>query len=355
MAGEEQHREKLAEMGAEIRARREGLGLSIEEASDRTKIRAKYLRAVEAGDESPAPGTTYFKAFLKTYAMSLGLDGTKYSLAYQEILDLRSAPPSRERARPEKSKAEVPARPERTAADQLSLKPVAPRPKAQVAKGTDMPVPPPTLVRLDKGAGIAPGAGKPAPAKAAARTGAKAEAPQHRPPRRPRRSPRPAVWAFMLFFVVAVVVFVVVSREKAAGVVGPGTPPDGVPAGPGTPGQPGGETKPPEPPAAKIARTDPDKETTVFTIDQTPLELTIKIAKDVDSYCWVRVSLDGRIAFERTLSPGSEEKVSAKSEIVIRAGKPWVMALTLNGKDLGAPGEFGPVKDVIVRSVPKSP
>ncbi len=44
----------------------------------RTKVRAKYLRALEAEQFEQLPGHTYIKGFLRTYAESLGMDGQLY-------------------------------------------------------------------------------------------------------------------------------------------------------------------------------------------------------------------------------------------------------------------------------------
>src|SRR3954471_9353290 len=44
----------------------------------RTKVRAKYLRALEADQFDQLPGHTYIKGFLRTYADSLGMDGQLY-------------------------------------------------------------------------------------------------------------------------------------------------------------------------------------------------------------------------------------------------------------------------------------
>jgi cytoskeletal protein RodZ len=49
-------------------------GLDISEAETFTKIRAKYLRALENDEFSMLPGSTYVKSFLRTYAEYLGLD-----------------------------------------------------------------------------------------------------------------------------------------------------------------------------------------------------------------------------------------------------------------------------------------
>ena len=48
--------------------------LNVEELEQSTKIRAKYLRALENEEFGLLPGPTYVKSFLRTYAEKLGLD-----------------------------------------------------------------------------------------------------------------------------------------------------------------------------------------------------------------------------------------------------------------------------------------
>ena len=48
--------------------------VNIEELEESTKIRAKYLRALENEEFGLLPGPTYVKSFLRTYAEKLGLD-----------------------------------------------------------------------------------------------------------------------------------------------------------------------------------------------------------------------------------------------------------------------------------------
>ena len=50
--------------------------IDISEVEAETKIRAKYLRALENEEWNLLPGPTYVKSFLRTYADALGLDGT---------------------------------------------------------------------------------------------------------------------------------------------------------------------------------------------------------------------------------------------------------------------------------------
>jgi hypothetical protein len=64
----------MAEIGATLREARMRAGIDIAEVESRTKIRAKYLRALENEEWSLLPGTTFVKSFLRTYAEALDLD-----------------------------------------------------------------------------------------------------------------------------------------------------------------------------------------------------------------------------------------------------------------------------------------
>ncbi len=49
--------------------------IDVSEIEATTKIRAKYLRALENEEWGLLPGPTFVKSFLRTYADALGLDG----------------------------------------------------------------------------------------------------------------------------------------------------------------------------------------------------------------------------------------------------------------------------------------
>jgi hypothetical protein len=66
------------EIGASLREARARQGLDFNDMEHRTKVRAKYLRALEDEQFAVLPGHTYIKGFLRTYADSLGLDGQLY-------------------------------------------------------------------------------------------------------------------------------------------------------------------------------------------------------------------------------------------------------------------------------------
>ena len=65
----------MAEVGATLREARMRAKIDITDVELATKIRAKYLRALENEEWGSLPGPTYVKSFLRTYADYLGLDG----------------------------------------------------------------------------------------------------------------------------------------------------------------------------------------------------------------------------------------------------------------------------------------
>jgi cytoskeleton protein RodZ len=92
---------EMADIGAMLREARMREHRDIAEFEARTKIRAKYLRALEDEEWGLLPGYTFAKAFLRTYADMLGLDGRmlvdEFKRQYQDPSELELAPvlPSR--------------------------------------------------------------------------------------------------------------------------------------------------------------------------------------------------------------------------------------------------------------------
>jgi hypothetical protein len=70
------------EIGNSLREARERQGLGYPEIELATKIRAKYIRALEEEDFTSIPGDAYIRGFLRTYAEYLGLDGDVYADEY---------------------------------------------------------------------------------------------------------------------------------------------------------------------------------------------------------------------------------------------------------------------------------
>jgi cytoskeleton protein RodZ len=65
----------VQQIGRVLREAREALGLSLEGCEEGTKIRRKYLEAMEDGRVYDLPGEVYLKGFLRSYGNFLGLDG----------------------------------------------------------------------------------------------------------------------------------------------------------------------------------------------------------------------------------------------------------------------------------------
>jgi cytoskeletal protein RodZ len=66
------------EIGNSLREARLRRGIEFAQAEQATKIRGKYLRALEEERFEQLPSETYIKGFLRTYAEYLGLDGQLY-------------------------------------------------------------------------------------------------------------------------------------------------------------------------------------------------------------------------------------------------------------------------------------
>ena len=68
----------MFEIGATLREARLRQGLDFPELEERTKIRPKYLRALEDERFDILPAPTYVRGFLRSYAESLGLEGQPF-------------------------------------------------------------------------------------------------------------------------------------------------------------------------------------------------------------------------------------------------------------------------------------
>src|SRR5690349_2764460 len=64
----------MAEIGETLREARMRRRIDMTEVETATKIRGKYLRALENEEWDLLPGPTFVKSFLRTYAEYLGLD-----------------------------------------------------------------------------------------------------------------------------------------------------------------------------------------------------------------------------------------------------------------------------------------
>src|SRR6266478_9379535 len=94
----------MFEIGSSLREARTRRQIGVAQVEEATKIRGKYLRALEEEQFDLLPSQTYVKGFLRTYADYLGLDGQLYVDEYNsrfasgdEMLERRVRGPSPQR------------------------------------------------------------------------------------------------------------------------------------------------------------------------------------------------------------------------------------------------------------------
>lgn len=92
----------MSELGQALKEAREQKGLSLDDLQERTKIQKRYLKAIEDGDFKQLPGDFYIRAFIKSYAETVGLDfstliqqyGSEIPTLHHDQPEIRTLPPS---------------------------------------------------------------------------------------------------------------------------------------------------------------------------------------------------------------------------------------------------------------------
>jgi hypothetical protein len=82
----------MPEIGDQLRETRMRNRIDITDVEAATKIRAKYLRALENEEWELLPGPTFVKTFLRTYADYLGLDARNLVEDYRQRYERTAAP-----------------------------------------------------------------------------------------------------------------------------------------------------------------------------------------------------------------------------------------------------------------------
>jgi cytoskeletal protein RodZ len=243
----------MPSLGETLKERRRSLGLSVNQIESATRIRARFLTALEEGvyDQLPDPG--YVRGYVSTYARFLELDPIPLLAMY---------------------KAESGARPR---------------------KEFDLPQ----------------------VGEAVARTGE-----QHAIPLR------------------AAALVIISLLVLALGILGITR----VTRGP--------EDPPPMPLPADDTQNETDSVQPEAVIPQQPegssapaqgLPFTIDVAVASDSASWLRVTIDGRVAYEGTLTGGQSKRFEVSEEASVRIGKPSAVTVLRDGKKQKLPSGDTPV------------
>ena len=84
----------MARLGETLRAQREKKGITLEQAASDTRIREKFLKALEDSDYQTLPGTVYTKGFLRNYAEYLELPTEELVVQFHQERDQPDVPRS---------------------------------------------------------------------------------------------------------------------------------------------------------------------------------------------------------------------------------------------------------------------
>ncbi len=111
----------MSTLGEMLREARQARGVSLAEAERETKIRQKYITALEDDNHAGLPGPVYARGFLRNYALYLGLDPDQAL----NLFDALSQPTRNKiraaRGEPARSKPPVPG-------EKISIQPLSPEP-----------------------------------------------------------------------------------------------------------------------------------------------------------------------------------------------------------------------------------
>ncbi len=320
----------MKDIGRRLKARREELGLSIEQAQAETKIRRRYLEALEAGKDDVIPGEVYVKGFLRFYANFLGLDGLALVKEYGEWKESQAA-----------------------LAEAALVTRAARRKGPEALKGPAATPPGETAAATQTGA-AAPRAGdqsEPAPAAPVSRPApASRSAVRAATPLRAARGRGSGRFGHILLSTLVVLALVAAAGlwyvwNNAAPAAGSDTgarPGDDQPDG--DTGDAGGEG------TGGSAATQPhwslageSASEARYVVYGAPFTVGVEVTSE---RCWIQVFADGKTVFEGTLEPGAREQWTSQTRLSIRFGRPQLVRLTVDGQSLGLAGTKDEPRDV---------
>lgn len=326
----------MRNIGQRLKDRRRELGLSLGEAEAVTKIRKKYLEALEAGDQSQVPGEIYFKGFLRAYGEYLGLDG------WELVREYRAGHEATEGGGTE-GRLQRMARQSTARAAQVG---VAVSGQVAAVSGRVAAVSQRAAATAATQARETVGS---APAGRRSRSGV----------------PRHLVAAILVLSLVAgagvwyALGSGVSDPGPGAPVAGGGGQPgtgDGGQPGTGDGGQPGtgdggqngaGDDGTPPPVPGEIWRRASESASRVsYVVYGAPFEVGLK----VNDRCWIKVVADGQVVLEENLEGGSLGRWSAREKLTVIVGRAGVVEVTLEGNALGTAGTADDVRTLTFES-----
>jgi cytoskeleton protein RodZ len=74
----------MAAFGEELRRAREARGVAVETICDATKVPAKHIRALEAGELGDLPGGVFRRSFVRSYLGAVGLEEQSWMKRFED-------------------------------------------------------------------------------------------------------------------------------------------------------------------------------------------------------------------------------------------------------------------------------
>lgn len=268
----------MQHIGRVLREAREQQGLSLGACEEGTRIRRRYLEALEDGRMSELPGEVYIKGFLRSYGNYLGLDGAALVEQYKGK-QTEEESPDREAA-PARSELNVP-----------------------------------TTVRVQR-----KGNGRPRTAVLLVRR---------------------LVVGLLLLAAVGALVYggwrIGQQLGRRAEPVQDPPPAQGETPGAADPGgdagkeEPPAPPKPPEPVKPKVQMAAPVGDTIQWLVPEAPIAVKL----DFSDRVWISVAADGAAATEEIVTAGTVREYSADKELRVRVGWSAGVTITVNEEPFG--------------------
>lgn len=308
----------MSDTGNPLRQARESKNLTLADVEAATRIKARYLEALEEGRWDDLPGPVQARGFLKNYAAFLGIncDGLMMASA-REVNNIM--PPA---ALPPKALPPMP---------QPAAPPPAVPPPLEPAQTRPANIPePPTSPPKETARTPEPPFAQPA-----------AQPPSAQPSSSPTLEERinlpPWLSIDMIVGGIALALFVIVALLAARSYVIPLVSKLAAP--------------PPTPtgvavtrPQAAFTPTSTITPTAVFPVNPNG---GIQIGLAAMEHAWVRITTDGVTAFEGLIAPGQSLTWDAKEQLIVETGNGAAFNYAVNGKSMGS---LGARDQVVIRA-----
>lgn len=281
----------MKELGEWLKKTREEQNIKLSDIEQETKIRMRYLEAIEAGNMDILPEPVYTMGFLRSYAHAIGVDEEQVAQYYREWQDeQKHLQGKQEPFATETAKASPPRKREQQAPTASQEAPPLRQPGYSYNETRDR--------RFGKGIG--------------------------------------AIVAILVVVAVVLVFYFVGKQQSESGSVPPVDPP------PVTSQEP--PTNLPEDEDTPDSQ-DGEGETLPETSTPTTYEGVHLVITAGEDSCWVGITADG-VYSEDEIDAGTSKIITADETIKVRYGNAGVVTVELNGQIQPVPGEKGQVVTV---------